>query len=139
MKYCTKCGAGLPDEAAFCSSCGTAVQSGSAPVVESTPESEYFDPYVENYLKKGKTPVCGIVGLSLMLVAFVLEIVALASRNIFIYTAIALFFSLFILAAIVLAIVSLARGERKPCGVVTLSVIGGLMLLGILMAIGYKA
>ena len=32
MKYCIKCGAALPDDADFCSECGTKVESAAAPV-----------------------------------------------------------------------------------------------------------
>lgn len=44
MKYCSKCGAQLPDESRFCDTCGTPVESVAEPAA--APEEQYDGPRV---------------------------------------------------------------------------------------------
>lgn len=44
MKYCEKCGAALPDESAFCTSCGAAVNAQPQPQVTPQPQQTYVAP-----------------------------------------------------------------------------------------------
>jgi len=55
MKYCTKCGAQMVDDALFCPRCGTRV----APIVEENKEPVYEEPVSQEAPKKANKAVKG--------------------------------------------------------------------------------
>ena len=82
----------------------------------------YYDPYIEEYVKKGKSPICGRVSISLLLCALVLwvimgfksatsDVITAATATLSLFPIMILFF----IGALTLAIVSFVRKERKTC------------------------
>ena len=87
MKYCTRCGAQLADEATFCTNCGNQLEQ--APNQQYAPQYQQYAPQYQQYppqyqqgqpVKNGKATaslVCGIIsffaaGLILGIIAIVL-------------------------------------------------------------------
>ena len=133
MKYCIKCGAELPDEALFCSNCGSEVKTNTeskAPdqipnetVVKSAPiDAEVY-----------KKPVCGIISLCLYIFSLALMLIfvfasKLASDTSDMSVVINLAVIIGMLSAFVLCIVSLARKEKRIFAQVTFFALVALLL-----------
>ena len=139
---CKNCGNGsIIDGSKFCHNCGASLKFAEKdPDIQTTPKEEpdggaYYDPHVEEYVNNGKNPICGKIGLGLYLAAVALQIaVELKIRweptnALLASLALKPIAGLFVLGALVLAIVSLARKERKPCASTTLC----LMILSLII------
>ena len=139
---CKNCGNGsIIDGSKFCNNCGASLKFAEKdPDIQMTPKEEpdggaYYDPHVEEYVTKGKNPTCGKIGFGLYLASEALQIaVALKARQdpasaLSVSLALNPITAIFALGALTLAIVSLARKERKPFAGTTI----GLMILSVIM------
>lgn len=145
---CKNCGIEVIVEGSkFCNNCGSRLTREENPksektdrVIRLTPKEEpdgvaYYDSNVEEYVTKGKNPTCGKIGFGLYLAAAALQIaVKLKTRQdptsaLAVSLALKPIAGIFVLGALALAIVSLARKERKPFAGTTI----GLMILSLVM------
>ena len=146
--FCSKCGKEIVDGSVFCSFCGERVvlpeNKGSIDPQASVSDSkddylsqkefdpsgvQYYDPYEEEVVKKGKSPICGRIGLGLYLGAVTLRvIIGLKSGGSFISTltvsvALTPLIILLIISALTLAIISNVRKERGSSANITIGLI----------------
>lgn len=134
MTYCRKCGKELADGSKFCNDCGTKVEESTNSVYQ------YYDSYdqAEQAQTGSKRPTCGRVGLGLMIVSFVVllimgllvAITGISSKILAFATAPVLILA--VLAALVLAIVSIARKEQKHSAILTFAFLGGFLIIAII-------
>lgn len=130
---CKNCGTEILVEGSkFCNNCGASLKfAEKVPDIQMTPKEEpeeiaYYDPYIEEVVKKGKDPICGRIGLGLYLGAVALRvIIGLKSGGAFISTlavsvALTPLIILLLIGALTLAIVSMVRKERKACADITI-------------------
>lgn len=133
---CKNCGNGsIIDGSKFCNNCGASLKFAEKdPDIQMTPKEApegiaYYDPYIEDVVKKGKDPICGRIGLGLYLGAVALRvIIGLKSGGAFISTltisvVLTPFIILFLIGSLTLAIVSKTRKERGASANVTISLI----------------
>lgn len=120
MKYCEKCGTQLPDEAAFCSTCGKACNSESVSTITSDKPAT-------------KKNVCGILSFifgivtafPLLLYLYLYVIMGASS----LYDALSvsvssLLFTQFSVPSIVLGIIGITKKEKKVFPIIGLSLSG---------------
>lgn len=132
---CKNCGIEVIVEGSkFCNNCGAKI----IPVSEGGRAVPGY--FISTESKKGKKPTCGRIGLWMMIGSFIVEffigvIIAIKKipKEITSYLIAPLFYVIF-LASVILAITSLARGERKAYGIVTLSIVGAVYVIGAIVA-----
>ena len=121
---CKNCGNGsIIDGSKFCNNCGARLKA------EEQDGVTYYDPYIEEVVKKGNDPTCGRIGLGLYLGAVALYvIIGLKSGGAFISTltvsvVLMPFIVLLLIGSLTLAIVSKVRKERGASANITISLI----------------
>ena len=129
MVYCKECGNALSEGSKFCSNCGSKIEL----------KTDYL---LDSY--KNKKPICGLIGLWLMVgivvIIFLIGVIVSASKtNYKISSSVIPVIGYFLLlASVILAIVSLARGEKKAPGIITISVLGGMFIIGLILSVVLK-